>query len=177
MSIEYVGNNLTQEHKDAVWNLLVACDQDFYPPLSARTSTSQKTFDTDSTAGTVPKEYYESMLEQDFVFAREGGKLVGFLSFKPNYICPELSEYGKTIYMTTMCVYPEMRGHGISGGLYTAVEKDARELWKLPVITTRTWSTNAAQMYMLPKRGYRIEKVLVNDRGNGVDSVYFVKEQ
>lgn len=43
-------------------------------------------------------------------------------------------------------------------------------------ITTRTWSGNDAQIHTLKKRGYVLFKSLANDRGAGIDTLYFVKK-
>ena len=40
----------------------------------------------------------------------------------------------------------------------------------------RTWSTNAAQMHLMGKLGYVERARLVDDRGEGVDTVYYVHE-
>ena len=43
-------------------------------------------------------------------------------------------------------------------------------------VTTRTWSTNASQMHSFRKRGYAICERIADDRGKGIDTVYFVKK-
>ena len=40
-------------------------------------------------------------------------------------------------------------------------------------VSTRTWSLNHAQLHELAKRGYRQLALLKDDRGPGVDTVYF----
>ena len=42
-------------------------------------------------------------------------------------------------------------------------------------IFTRTWSTNAAHIKILDKFNFEIIKCIENDRGDGIDTVYFAK--
>ena len=42
-------------------------------------------------------------------------------------------------------------------------------------IFTRTWSTNEAHIKILMKFDFEIMSVLKNDRGEGIDTVYFKK--
>lgn len=44
-------------------------------------------------------------------------------------------------------------------------------------ITLRTWSTNGAQEHILDKLGYSLVRRLKDDRGEGIDTVYFVKKE
>ena len=53
-----------------------------------------------------------------------------------------------------------------------SIEENVREGFD---ITTRTWSQNDAQIHTLLKRGYKLLKTLANDRGAGVDTLYFGK--
>ena len=66
------------------------------------------------------------------------------------------------------------RGEGIGALLYTALENRPD---RSRFIGTRTWSTNAAQMHIFPKRGWKAVCVKKNDRGEGIDTVYFVHEK
>ena len=43
-------------------------------------------------------------------------------------------------------------------------------------IFTRTWSTNASQMNILPKMQFCELERIPNDRGDGIDTVYFCRE-
>lgn len=42
-------------------------------------------------------------------------------------------------------------------------------------LTTRTWSLNAAQLHTLPLMGYKTITVIKDDRGRGIDSIYYGK--
>lgn len=173
---EYLGKPEKKEDLEAIFDLLCACDGDFVPPLSQRVSSVQKAFGAAQTEEK-PYSYFEIMRQQMFTCARdESGKMVAFLTFRPGYTCAELEKFGRNNYMTTACVYPEHRGHGLVTKLYDIVENGLPEEMRTEYTTTRTWSTNTVQMYAFPKRGYEIVATLKDDRGPGVDTVYFVKK-
>ena len=173
---EYLGTPERQEDLSAIFDLLCACDRDFVPPLSQRTSSYQKGFAA-AQGQDKPWAYFEAMKAQRFAVARdESGRMVAFLTFKPRYTCPELARFGENNYMTTACVYPEHRGHGLVTRLYDLVARGLPEDEQTDYVTTRTWSTNAVQLHAFGKRGYEIAAVLPDDRGPGVDTIYYAKK-
>ena len=172
---EYIGTPERQEDLDAIFDLLCVCDRDFVPPLSQRVSSCQKCF-SESADQDKPYAYFEIMKAQRFAVARdESGKMVAFLTFRPRYTCRELARFGENNYMTTACVYPEHRGHGLVSRLYDIVESGLPEDQQTDYITTRTWSTNTIQVHAFSKRGYSVAAVLKDDRGPGVDTIYYAK--
>jgi len=175
MITEYKGKNLTVQEKEMVWDILCQCDGEFYPRLSARNSSSQKNLkDTGTVQGEEkPTVYYEEMIKQDFVLAYEEEQVVGFMTFKQNYECEALSGFGTSLYITTVCVRKELRGRGIMKALYRTMEEEVTKACGCNRISTRTWSLNEAQIHELSKRGYEKLCVLKDDRGPGVDTVYF----
>ena len=40
----------------------------------------------------------------------------------------------------------------------------------------RTWSTNGVQRSLLERSGYRMVRCLADDRGPGIDTLYYLKE-
>ena len=175
-TVEYLGVPEKKEDLEAIFDLLCACDKDFVPPLSQRESSWQKGF-SPRAGEEKPYAYFEAMRTQRFTAARdETGKMVAFLTFRPRYTCKELEHLGENNYMTTACVYPEHRGHGLVTRLYDIVESGLPEDMRTDYVTTRTWSTNAAQVHAFGKRGYEIVTVLKDDRGPGVDTIYYAKK-
>ena len=172
---EYKGNSLTQEEKDQIWEILCECDEEFYPKLSARESSSQKQLIVDETAvGQVkPVTYFNEMIAQEFLVAKDGERITGFMTFKKDYICDALREFGTSLYITTVCVRHACRGQGIMKELYACMENEVWPIYGCNRISTRTWSLNDTQLHELAARGYERLAVLENDRGNGVDTVYF----
>ena len=69
----------------------------------------------------------------------------------------------------------------VSAHIFCSVSGKVKALENRPdrsrFIGTRTWSTNAAQMHIFPKRGWKAVCVKKNDRGEGIDTVYFVHEK
>jgi len=173
MRVEYKGTELTNKEKEMVWDILCQCDADFYPRLSARNSSYQKDLKSSGVAEEKPTAYFEGMIEQYFILAYEGEEVVGFMTFKQNYECEALQEFGTSLYITTVCVRKEKRGRGIMKEMYRVMEQEAAKCCSCNRISTRTWSLNDAQIHELAKRGYEKLCVLVDDRGPGVDTVYF----
>lgn len=81
MRVEYKGNDLNEKEKAFVWDILCQCDDEFYPKLSARNSSSQKNLkDAEAVENhEKPIVYYEEMIKQDFLLAYEQEEVVGFL--------------------------------------------------------------------------------------------------
>ena len=176
-TIEYIGIPEKKEDLDSIFDLCCVCDHDFVPPLSSRESSTQHGFGTGTSENVKPVQYFEIMKKQYFVCARdESGKMVAFLTFKHNYTCDEVKQYGLCNYMSTACVYPEHRRHGLVSMMYDVVEYTLPADMLTDYVTTRTWSTNTAQVHAFPKRGYREVYRIPNDRGEGVDTIYYVKD-
>lgn len=174
MMVQYRGNTLTQEERDQIWEILCECDEEFYPRLSARESSSQKQLKVGvSQEKALPISYFKEMLSQDFLVAMEDGRMTGFMTFKKDYLCDALKSFGKSLYITTVCVRKDCRKKGIMRELYRVMEQEMPKKYQCGKVSTRTWSLNEAQLHELEKRGYQRIAVLENDRGNGVDTVYF----
>ena len=77
-----------------------------------------------------------------------------------------------TTYVTTICVAPEWRQRGIATGLYRVLERCSSSRY----FSVRTWSTNAAQVTLLQSLGYRELSRIRDDRSEGIDTIYFLKD-
>lgn len=181
---EFVPDIRKTRYLDQVWEILCECDKDFVPPLSSRNGTGQKNFssisngsgrDGEKTGESKPTEYFNKMIQQHFILALdENNDVAGFLSFSIDN--PILEDITRNIYMSTACIRKKDRGKRISGEFYEYVEYKLPEEFKRDKILTRTWSTNEKQVHIFTKRGYKPVKVLPNDRGPGIDTIYFLKE-
>lgn len=184
MRTEYVGKVTDEKEKQQIWELLCECDQEFWPPLSARNSSVQKDLRggapaEEQTGGTVqkPTVYFDEMIGQEFILAfDEDGNVAGFMTFKKDYTCDALRDFGTSLYITTICVKKELRRQHIMSGLYDCMETTAAKACGCPRISTRTWSENEAHMKGLQHRGYRLLAVLKDDRGPRIDTVYYGME-
>lgn len=155
-----------------VLQLLQEADQEFVPPLSSRSSATQQDFSGVSENSNGVLSYFEQLKQQRFIGALENGKLLGFVSFRENYQCREIPpEELPNIYISTLIVRPEARGKGVTTALYDRLFTEYRN----SNIFTRTWSTNLAHTKILGKYGFNLFRSLPNDRGNGIDTVYFKK--
>ena len=74
------------------------------------------------------------------------------------------------IYLSTLVLSAESRGKGITKKLYAHL---FNELYPEKNIFTRTWSTNAPHIKILDYFGFDEMVRIKNDRGNGIDTVYF----
>lgn len=176
MEIEFLSQLSTRTKKD-LWQLICKCDKEFIPPLSSRDSTSQ-TSDLSSNLYSKegPKTYFYGLLNQNFIVAREGASLKGFLSFINGYSHKYLQGYNPSNYVTTICVDKTSRTKGVGKFLYMNMIYNLPKEWKLPYITTRTWSTNHNHIHILEKINFTLVRVIKNHRGEGIDTLYFARE-
>lgn len=176
ITILYRKNCFSEEEKQAIWEILCECDNEFYPPLSARESSAQKTLQPvvgHKGEAVQPTMYFQEMIQQDFLLAYHNEEVIGFMTFRTNYIRDALKDFGESLYITTVAVLPSERGRGVSQQLYQYMEETVTDICQCNRISTRTWSLNITQLHVLEKRGYQRLAVLKDDRGAGVDTIYF----
>lgn len=153
------------------YKLLEAADNEFVPPLSSRDSSTQQDFSKTAKSDSIEK-YFEQLKVQRFAAVFEEDELIAFVSYKENYTCSEISKSElPNIYLSTLVVSPKARGKGVTKALYGRLFS----YYEKVNIFTRTWSTNIAHIKILEKYGFEVIKVLKNDRGNSIDTVYFKK--
>ena len=163
---------LSESHAVGVRRLLESCGDEFVPSLSTRTSTHQTDLRCLEGTGIRPGEYFSELSHQPFVLALSDGRVVAFLSFIVDYPVMRGEERLVTTYVTTICVAPEWRHHGIATDLYCHLERHASSRY----LSVRTWSTNAAQVTLLQSLGYRELSRIRDDRGEGIDTVYYLRD-
>ena len=142
-------------------------DKDFVPPLSSRSSTTQSNLSGEGAGGI--ELYFSEMIKQNVLGAFEGEKLFGIVSFRENYETDIVKDL-PNIYISTLFLHPESRGRGVTKQLYSYLFFD---LYKDRNIFTRTWSTNLAHIKILDFFGFELFHRIENDRGEGIDTVYF----
>ncbi len=165
--INFSIGDLPEEYAENVLDILCECDNEFYPPLSARKGTTQKGLTEGVKNSEKPLEYFNELKKQQFILACIDERLCAFLSYK-------VKESPDEFYVSTLCVTREFRGRGLLHILYDKLEETAL-LKGVKILSTRTWSTHEAQIKTLGKHGYKITKRIENDRPNGVGTVYFEK--
>lgn len=163
---------LTKEEKILfkadIINMLVESDDEFLPPLSKRTSPRDKTFSHDNVSSDGILSYFNAMIEQEIMVSLDGDRLVGFVSYYENY------ESGQkpNIYVSTLIVAKAARGLGITSTMYSYLFD---KLYSDRYVYTRTWSTNIAHTKILSRFGFSEFNRIKDERGIGIDTVYFVR--
>ena len=157
-----------------VYAILSECDKDFEPPLSERGSTVQKTWEKKSGDGV--RNYFNEVAKQHTLLLKREKKIIAFLSFRSMEECEALKDYRDICYFTTLCIRKEYRGQGLALVLYQKAKEYVEESSRYTVMALRTWSTNKAQLHLMEKMDFHCETRLKNDRGDGIDTLYFVKE-
>lgn len=162
-----------KSYKDELYKMLEDGDRDFVPPLSQRSSTTQQSFGVGNKNGI--SAYFNMMLKQNIIGMFENGELLGFLSFIENYKSDFIDDnYENNIYLSTLILSEKTRGKGVTYKLYDYI---FNTLYPQKSIFTRTWSTNYAHIKILGKFDFQTIKTIKNDRGNGIDTVYFAKKR
>ena len=155
--------------------MLTDSDAEFVPPLSKRTGTLDKKFSDCQNTPNGVLAYYLQMKEQKILAAFEKGKIIGIISFREDFISEEIdSSELPNIYVSTLVITHSSRGKGLTKRMYSYLFS---ELYPHKKVFTRTWSTNFAHTKILSDFGFEEIKRNKNDRGNGIDSVYYKKER
>lgn len=173
MIIQVLSQTEQEIYYDQILEMLYEADGEFVPPLSARTSTTQSDLSFESVGSDGILLYFNELQKQRFMVAVEDGHLLGFVSYKENYTNAQIPEIQTpNIYISTLIVKPEARGRRLTQTMYESLF----DAYKHCGIYTRTWSTNAAHINILGKFGFEKLSALKNDRGNGIDTIYFSKK-
>ena len=158
--------------KENIISMMQVSDKDFVPSLSARNSTLQKDLRNTTTFADGIYKYYDEMQTQEILGAFENDVLIGFVSFKYNYTNEIILQSElPNIYLSTLIINPEMRGKGITSNMYDYL---FNQLYPKYNVLTRTWSTNIAHIKILYKFGFCEFYRKQNDRGNSIDTVYYL---
>ncbi|MDO5728994.1 MAG: N-acetyltransferase [Actinomycetaceae bacterium] len=182
IAIYIKSSHLNSVEKTAVADLVAHADHEFIPPLSSRSSTTQQrldlTIDSSQTAST--DAYCRELETQSFVFAVASGdtatakeNIIAFLSYRPH---TTLFDRKRPLshYVSTIIVDPHYRGQGVAQRLYNALFAIADE--QGVSVSTRTWSTNNAHIALLKKNHFNLITTIPNDRGEGLDTVYYERQ-
>ena len=172
MEIIILDKNEGARYHNAILEMLFSSDGDFVPPLSARNSAMQTDLNSSEKIEGGIINYFEEIKKHEIMVATENEKVIAFVAFRKNFINEKISEEElPNIYISTLIVRPEGRGKGITQKMYAYLFKR----YETVNFFTRTWSTNIAHIRILSKFNFEKICVIENDRGKGVDTVYFKK--
>ena len=152
---------MSEKDKKELWDILCLSNNEFVPPLSSRNSTTQQDFTQDITKDK-PTVYFEELLEQKWLVAKIDNHIVGFLSFIEE-------DYGA--YISTVIIRKEYRNQDVCRILY----HELGLIMHGKKLKTRTWSTNDVHIHILQSIGFNMVKKIDNDRGMGINTLYFEK--
>ena len=159
-------------YKSDIIEMLKESDADFVPPLSARRSTLDTSFSATATEDGI-LSYYENMNKQMILGAIENDRLIGFVSYRENFTNDSIGEDSfPNIYISTLVLCRSERGRGITRLMYDNLFSIC---YPDRTVLTRTWSTNIAHTRILTKFGFCELKRIKDDRGEGIDTVYYKK--
>lgn len=160
-------------YQEAVWQLLCRYADAFVPPLNQRSGTTQQDLTPGGFADDLPTAYFASLKQQNFLLMLDDGQLAGFLSFRTDYAADVLADRTPCAYVSTILVREESRRTGITTALYQELLKGTCH--ENAYVSTRTWSENRSHIGLLRKLGFDLTLCIPNDRGEGIDTVYFRK--
>ena len=166
---------LDEKYRESVWKLLKDADQEFVPPLSSREKTTQKSLipkegEVGDSRG--PVKYFEQMLGQAFLLAIKEGEVHGFMTYIPDHELLLKDRLINCNYISTIIVAPKSRRQGITRRMYGTLFQISQG----KAVATRTWSTNKEHLELLHELKFQLAACLTDDRGPGIDTVYYVKE-
>lgn len=157
-------------YNNDILKLLKISDNEFVPPLSERHSTTQVNLkESHKSVGCGVLDYHTQVMEQCILGAVEQDRLLGFVSFKENVVT-DIITTTPNIYISTLILHPDARGRNLTFKMYDYL---FNELYKGVSVFTRTWSSNAAHIKILSKFNFSQYKIIENDRGEGIDTIYF----
>jgi L-amino acid N-acyltransferase YncA len=159
---------MTQLEQRSLESLVEEVSDEFVPPLTTRSSTTQAVLA--SASGSASSSYFDELLMQHCLLLIECDQLQGFLSFRTFHRDNRLPQIGICIYVSTIAVRPAARGRGHARLLY-------QKLLGLPEtlptwILLRTRSTNRHHLQLLDTLGFKHLLTVPHDRDPRVDSIY-----
>lgn len=172
MRIIHIQNIKNKVQKEDILNLLLQCDNEFYPSLSER----RKERFPNKNQKELLEVYLNDKDKHHHLLSYLEETLVGYVNFMPEYDLPNIKGYEKSIHIDTTCVHPKYRSNGIAQVLYRYMENEITKELNTKVITRETWSLNKKQLHLYKKLGYSVLSVEKDARGEGIDSLLYGKK-
>ncbi len=171
----YTSGELDNVGVEALWQLLVAADNEFVPSLSSRgEGAGERLAPNVPSASGGPRGYFDEIRSHWIIFSLTNQCAVGMMSFIPHYSNDILRDWSPCSYLSTLIVDKPYRRSGVARHLYGYLIEYSREIGDVAV-ATRTWSTNAGHLALLDSLGFAPVKTIPDHRAPGVDTIYFAK--
>lgn len=147
-------SNIEGEYDD-IYDFFKIIDSYYYPPLSQRSDLT---------------EFIDPIIKGgNIIYIKEDNIIIGMITYY--YFYSDL----QAAYIDSISVLKEHRGKKLGNLLIEKCFADLK-LKNINLVKLRTWSTNEITTKFYPKLGFKIFKVVKDDRGPGVDSIYYEKE-
>jgi ribosomal protein S18 acetylase RimI-like enzyme len=164
---------MTQLEQRSLELLVEEVSDEFVPPLTTRSSTTQAVLA--SASGSASSSYFDELLKQHCLLLVECDQLQGFLSFRTFHRDARLPQIGVCIYVSAISVRPAARGRGLARQLY-------QKLLGLPEtlpawILLRTRCTNTHHLQLLDSLGFKHLLAVPHGRDPGLDSIYLGRKR
>lgn len=157
----YVREGSVEEIED----ILRRNEGEFVPPLSQRSQAGGQIGEVKRDKVSGIEEYLNSLRGGRILVAiNKDGERVGFLAYRKQML--HFTPF-PVAYITTIIVDKPYRRLGVGTALYQEVLRREKEVY------TRTWSTNKEHLELLKKLNFRQVYIIKDDRGKGIDSIYF----
>jgi 2,3-bisphosphoglycerate-dependent phosphoglycerate mutase len=160
-------DELNEQQKQDIFELIKSSDNDFIPPLSARGDTRHKFSGKQN--GSLTK-FYEEIIKESFLLLLNNGKVEGFFSFLKDHDLELKEQIVVCDYITIIIINSKGRNKGYTKNMYNAFlnQRKGRN------VATRTWSLNYAHMHILDTLGFKLVQTDKDDRGVNIDTVYYL---
>ena len=171
----YAPGELDGADTEALWQLLVAADDEFVPSLSSRGEGAGERLAPDvPSASGGPRGYFDEIRSHWIIFGLANQRVIGMMSFIPHYSNDILRDWSPCSYLSTLIVDKPYRRRGVARWLYGYLIDHSREMGDVTV-GTRTWSTNVGHLALLDNLGFAPVKMIPDHRAPGVDTIYFAR--
>nr|WP_321497290.1 GNAT family N-acetyltransferase [uncultured Methanolobus sp.] len=149
-----------------VTSFIELVDEEFYPPLSQRGAgipeRVKRCLDTDESNFLVAEP---NVYEED-------SRLEGFIGMIG---CTRNWKGHDSAYINFLATHPDHRNSGISKALCMRLEEELAGTG-IDRIYLCTWSGNPSAIRFYESLGYCPYAIILNDRGNGIDTIYYKKK-
>lgn len=174
VSIRFVDASARDRERSAIRRLLAEADDSFVPPLTGAARTAVTRSD-DEGGQTDLDGYVARCVSRPMVGAFDGEDLVGFSSFHEIASSDALADYVPTNHVSILVVDERYRDRGIATRLYRHLLEALPPALARSAVSTKTWSTNHAHIAVLERLSFTCAERIPDDRGPGVDTVYYAR--